>query len=85
MLDAYTDCCGGCFSREVVSDSATPWTSCGMLAFPVFHYVPECAQIHVHELVMLSNHLILCRHLILLTSMLPSIGVISSELSTQTS
>ena len=57
----------------------------GMLAFPVLHYVPEFAQIHVHESVMLSNYLILCHHLILLTSMFPSIGVISNELSTQTS
>ena len=28
---------------------ATPWTACTLPGFPVLHYVPEFAQIHVHS------------------------------------
>ena len=52
---------------------------CRMQGFPIFHYLRELAQIHVHESVMLSNHLILCHPLVLLPSMFPSIRVFSSE------
>ena len=31
---------------------------CSMPGYPVFHYLPDFAQIHVHESVMLSNYLI---------------------------
>ena len=47
--------------------------------FPVFHYLPEFAQINVHLSVMLSNHLILCHPLLLLPSIFPSIRVFSNE------
>ena len=47
--------------------------------FPVLHYLPEFAQIHIHVLVVLSNHLILCCPPLLLPSVLPSIRVFSSE------
>ena len=50
-------------------------TGCSMPAFPVLHYLPECAQI---QLVMPSNHLILC-HPFLLPSIFPSIRVFSNE------
>ena len=46
--------------------------NCNLPGFPVLHYLPEFAQIHVHESVMLSNHLILF-HLLLLPSIFPSI------------
>ena len=46
---------------------------------PVLHYLQECIQIHVFESVMLSNHLILCRSLLLLPSIFPSIRVFSNE------
>ena len=46
----------------------------------VLHYLPKVAQIHVLELVMLSNHLILCCP-ILLPSIFPSIRVFSNELA----
>ena len=35
-------------------------TDCSMLGSSVLHYLPEFAQIHVHWIVMLPNHLILC-------------------------
>ena len=46
--------------------------------FPVLHHhLPEFAQTHVIETVMPSNHLILCRPLLLMPSIFPSIGVFS--------
>ena len=50
-----------------------------MPIFPVLHYHPEFAQIHVYWMVMPSNHLILCRPLLLLPSIFPSIRVFSNE------
>ena len=52
---------------------------CSMPSFPVHSQLPELAQTHVHELVMPSNHLILCRSLLFLPSIFPSIRVFSSE------
>ena len=52
---------------------------CSPSGFPVHHQLPELAQTHVHELVMPSNHLILCRLLLLLPSVFPSIRVFSDE------
>ena len=52
---------------------------CSMPGFPVLHHLPELTQTHVHESVMPSNHLILCRPLLLLPSIFPSIRVFSSE------
>ena len=46
---------------------------------PVHHQLPEFTQIHVHLLVMPSNHLILCCPLLLLPSIPPSIRVFSNE------
>ena len=46
---------------------------------PVHCQLPELAQTHVHESVMPSNHLILCRPLLLLPSIFPSIRVFSNE------
>ena len=53
---------------------------CSMPGFPVLHYLPEFAQTHVHfiQLMMPSNHLILCFPL-LLPSVFPSIRVFSEE------
>ena len=49
--------------------------------FPVLHHLPEIAQTHVIELLMPSNHLVLCRPLLLLPSVFPSIRVFSNELA----
>ena len=46
---------------------------------PVHHQLPELAQTQSTELVMPSNHLILCRPLLLLPSLFPSIRVFSNE------
>jgi len=47
--------------------------------FPVLHYLMELAQIMFINLVMPSNHLIFCRPLLLLPSILPNISVFSDE------
>ena len=49
---------------------------CSMPGLPVHHQLPELAQTHVH---LPSNHLILCRPLLLLPSIFPSIRVFSNE------
>ena len=59
---------------------------CSTPGFPVPHCLPELAQTHVHitritELVIPSNHLILCCPLLLLPSIFPSILVFSDELA----
>ena len=53
-------------------DCSTP----GLL---VHHQLPKLAQTHVHRVVMPSNHLILCRPLLLRPSIFPSIRVFSNE------
>ena len=50
-----------------------------MLGFPVHHQLPKLAQTHVHWVSDGFNHLILCRPLLHLPSILPSIRVFSSE------
>ena len=52
---------------------------CSTPEFPVFHYLLELAQIMSTDLAMLSNHLILCHSLLLLSSIFPSIRVLSTE------
>ena len=50
-----------------------------MPGLSVHHQLPESTQTHVHVSVMPSNHLILCRPLLLLLSIFPSIRVFSNE------
>ena len=52
---------------------------CSTPGFPIHHHLPEVAQTHVLELVMPSNHLNLCRPLLLLLSIFPSIRVFSNK------
>ena len=52
---------------------------CSMPGFPVHHHLQELAQSLSIESVMPSNHLILCRPLLLPPSTFPSIGVFSNE------
>ena len=54
---------------------------CSMPGFPVLHHFLELAQIHVHCLVIPSNHLTLCCRFLLLPSIFPSIKVFSNELA----
>ena len=53
--------------------------NCSTPAHPVHHQLPEFTQTHVMELMMPSNSLILCRPLLLLPLIFPSIRVFSSE------
>ena len=54
---------------------------CSMLGFPVLPYFLECDQTHVDRVVMPANHLMLCLPLLLLSSVFPSIRVISNDLA----
>ena len=66
---------------SVAQSCLTLWDSmdCSTPGFPVHHELPELAQTQVIELVMPSNHLILCHPLFLLPSIFPSVRVFSSE------
>ena len=50
-----------------------------MPGFPVHHQLLKLTQTHVHRVDMPSNHLILCRPLLLQPSVFPSIKVFSNE------
>ena len=52
---------------------------CHTPGFPVHHQLLEFTQIHVIELLMPSNRLILCHPLLFLPSIFPSIRVFSTE------
>ena len=66
------------FSRSVMSDSVTPWTTAGQASLSItnFQSLPKLMSI---ESVMASNHLILCRPLLLLPPIYPIIRVFSNE------
>ena len=66
------------FIVSVVSDSATPWTAAHQASLSVTN---SCSLLKLMsiELVMPSNHLILCCLLLLLPSIFPSIRVFSDE------
>ena len=70
---SYT--CSVQFSRSVVSDPMNR----SMPGLPVHHQLPEFTQSHVHQAVMPSSHHILCRPLLLLPPIPPSIRVFSNE------
>ena len=68
------------FSHSVRSNSKTPWTAAhqASLSFTISQSLLKPMST---ESVMLSNHLILCRPLLLLPSIFPSIIVFSNELA----
>ena len=66
------------FSLSVVSDFATPWTAARQAALS-FATSRSSTKFMSTESVMPSNHLILCRLLLLLPSISPSIRVFSKE------
>ncbi|CAI9164200.1 unnamed protein product [Rangifer tarandus platyrhynchus] len=49
--------------------------------FPLPHCLQSLLKFMSIELVMLSNHLILCHHLLLLPSIFPSIRIFSNEMA----
>ena len=65
---------------SVTNSCLTLWNpmDCSTPCFSSFHCLPEFVQIHVHW-VGDANRLILCRPLLLLPSIFPSIRVFSSE------
>ena len=66
------------FSRSVVSDFATPWTAARQ-AFLSITNSQSLLKLMFIKLLTPSNHLILCRPLLLLPSIFPSIRVFSNE------
>ena len=68
-------CCSVAKSRPTPCDPV----DCSTPGFPVLHSLPEFTQTHAHLVMMPSNHLILCRSLLLLWSVFPSIRVFSNE------
>ena len=66
------------FSHSVVSDSATPQTAACQGSLPITHSQSPPKPISIQS-VMPSNHLILCRPLLLMPSIFPSIRVFSNE------
>ena len=66
------------FSCSVVSDSATPWTVASQASLSITNSQGLLKLVSIKSM-MPSNHLILCRPLLLLPSIFPSIRVFSSE------
>ena len=66
------------FSCSVISNSAIPWTA-ACQASPCITNLSSLLKLMSIQLVMPSNHLILCHPLLLLPSILPSIRVFSNE------
>ena len=64
-----------CCCCSVTQLCPTLWEpmDCSTPGFPVFHYLPKFFQTHVHW-VNDTNHLILCRPLLLLPSIFPASG-----------
>ena len=66
------------FSHSVVSDSATPWTAAHQASLYITNSQSSPKPMSI-ESMMPSNHLILCRPLLLLPSIPPSIRIFSNE------
>ena len=66
------------FSHSVVFDSATPWTATRQASLSITNSW-SLLKLMAIELVMPTNHLILCHLLLLLPSNFPSIRVFSNE------
>ena len=68
------------FSRSVLSDSATPWTTARQASLSITNSRSLLKLMPIQS-VMLSNHLILCSPLVLLLSIFSNIGVFSNKLA----
>ena len=67
------------WSHSVTTDSLLVPMDCSTPGLPVHHQLLEFTKLMSIKSVMLSNHLILCRPLLLLPSFFPSIRVFSNE------
>ena len=65
---------GGCSVSQSCLTLCDP-RDCSMLGFPILHYLPKWLRFISTELVMPSNHLILCCHLLLLLQPFPASGL----------
>ena len=79
LLYSSTIC--SCCSVPQLCPTLCDSMDCSMPVFPVLHHFPKLLKFMSIELVMPSNHLILCHPLFLLTSIFPSIRVFSNELA----
>ena len=70
--------CSVQFSRSVMSDSATPWFAARQASLSITNSQSSLRLMSI-ESVMPSSHLIVCRPLLLLPPIPPSIRVFSSE------
>ena len=70
--------CSVQFSRSVVSNSLTPWIAARWASLSITNS-QSLLKLTSIKLVMPSNHLILCRPLLFLPSVFPSIKVFSNE------
>ena len=76
----WSESCSVQFSSDTQPSSTLCYPmSCSTPGLPVQHQLPEPTQTQATESVMPSNHLILCRPLLLLPSIVPRIGVFSDE------
>ena len=66
------------FSRSVVPDPGTPWTAACQASLSITNSQSSLKLMSI-ELVMPSNQLILCRPLLLMPSIFPSIRVFSNK------
>ena len=64
---------------QLLSPTLCDPTGCSTPGFPVHHHLLELTETHVHQVGDVSNHLILCRPLLLLPSIFTSIRVFSNE------
>ena len=75
IANYYICCC----SVTKLCQTLCDLMDCSTPDFLVLHHLPELAQTHVRWITMPSNHLILCRSLLLLPSVFPNIRVFSNE------
>ena len=78
VLISTLSCSSVQFNRSVVSDSATPWTSARQASLSITNSWSPPKPMPIKS-VMPSNHYILCRPLLLMPSIFPSITVFSNE------
>ena len=77
--NACISCC--CCSVAQSCPTLCDPTACSTPGFPVLCHLPELLRLMSTELMMPSNHLILCHPLLLLHSIFPSIRVFTNESS----
>ena len=77
-VDGYYRIRSDQISRSVMSDSATPWIAAHQASLSITNFQSSLTLMSI-ESVMPSGHLILCRPLLLLSPIPPSIRVFSNE------